>query len=166
MAGPRHHGHQAGGHPAGGRPEHETFDVPLRPLLLFVVGLIVSAVVVHVGLGGLMQWFDSRQSRMAGLPSPVPPPIRSGVEAPPLQGSPHDDLIKMRREERAILDGSAATDPKAGLVRIPIEAAMRLVVERGLPTRTSADTTSEAGPREPEKLEEPEPSETASGRRP
>ena len=149
--------------PASGAAGHEISDVSLRPLLLFVAGLVAAGVVVFLGLGGLMQLYAARESPNAGLSSTLPPPIRDGVAAPPLQAAPHDDLIEMRREERAILQGASETDPKAGRARIPLEDAMRLVLERGLPTRPSPDTTSGAAPGE---AEEAEPTASASGRRP
>lgn len=169
MAGSHPDGHDPGHprpDPASGPAGHELSDVSLRPLLLFVVGLLASGLVVFLGLGGLMTLYDSRETAKAGLPSPAPPPIRAGAQAPLLQPDPHADLVRMRLEERSVLDGAAETDPKGGRARIPIEDAMRLVLERGLPTRSAADTTAEAGPGKDRKLEEPEPSESASGRRP
>ncbi len=140
---------QTQGHPDSGGAGHELTDVPLRPLIVFVVGLLVAGALVFLGLGGWVQLYAARESSKAGLPSLVPPPIRMGVEEPPLQASPHSDLVKMRREERAILDSSAHVDREAGLVRIPIDDAMRLLLEQGLPTRSSGDTTIGGETREP-----------------
>jgi hypothetical protein len=54
---------------------------------------------------------------------------------PRLQTDPRDDMANLRRSEDDVLDSYGWVDRNAGVVRIPIERAMTLVVERGLPTR-------------------------------
>jgi hypothetical protein len=47
-------------------------------------------------------------------------------------------MFDFRRQEDAVLSGYGWVDKNAGTVRIPIEEAMRLTVERGLPSRADA----------------------------
>ena len=54
---------------------------------------------------------------------------------PRLQVDPRQDLSAYREREAALLDGYRWVDKNAGVVRIPIDEAMKRVVERGLPTR-------------------------------
>lgn len=67
--------------------------------------------------------------RAADLARALPP-------APTLQAAPRDDLLALRAREDAELGSYAWIDRDKGLVRIPIERAMELVAERGLPSRT------------------------------
>ena len=50
---------------------------------------------------------------------------------PRLQTDPQVDMRRLMREQRSRLDGYAWIDRNAGLVHVPIEAAMRAVLSRG-----------------------------------
>jgi hypothetical protein len=54
---------------------------------------------------------------------------------PRLQTNPREDLQKFREQEDTVLTSYGWVDRNAGIVRIPIEEAMKLTVQRGLPTR-------------------------------
>ncbi len=54
---------------------------------------------------------------------------------PRLQPKPANEIYDFRLRENAALDGYSWVDKGAGTVRIPIAEAMRLTVERGLPSR-------------------------------
>ena len=54
---------------------------------------------------------------------------------PRLQTNPRQDLRDLRSAEEAVLTGYGWVDKKAGIARIPIDEAMKLTVERGLPAR-------------------------------
>jgi hypothetical protein len=56
--------------------------------------------------------------------------------APNLQINPHDDLLALRAREETELNGYGWVDRSNGIVRIPIERAMDLLLERGLPVRS------------------------------
>ena len=52
---------------------------------------------------------------------------------PRLQPNPARDLREMRAAEEQLLHQYAWIDPDKGIVRIPIERAMDLIAQRGLP---------------------------------
>lgn len=56
---------------------------------------------------------------------------------------PREALKRLRDREDAALGRYGWVDREAGIVRIPIERAMDLLLERGLPTRPDAGTKSE-----------------------
>jgi hypothetical protein len=56
-----------------------------------------------------------------------------------LQVTPEQDLSTYQARERELLEGYSWVDKNAGIVRIPIEEAIKRVVAEGLPTR-GADT--------------------------
>jgi hypothetical protein len=57
---------------------------------------------------------------------------------PRLQEHPQEDMSELRERQQALLNGYSWVNRDAGIVRIPIEEAMRIVVQRGLPTRENA----------------------------
>jgi hypothetical protein len=56
-----------------------------------------------------------------------------------LQVSPPDDLAKFRAEEAAALNSYGWVDQDKGIVRMPIDRAMDLVLQRGLPARQPSE---------------------------
>jgi hypothetical protein len=62
----------------------------------------------------------------------LPPP---GV--PRLQAHPETDLQQYLERERAILETYGWVDRKNGVVRIPIQRAMNVLIQNGLPVRNS-----------------------------
>lgn len=57
---------------------------------------------------------------------------------PRLQVDPKEELRLLRSTATQHLEGYGWVDKSAGVARIPIEAAMKLTVERGLPSRGGA----------------------------
>ena len=113
---------------------HETRDISVTVVIWFGVGLIVSAIAIYVAIAGLYRHFarqtSSREptSRIALKTSMVVPP-------PQLQVNPTIDFEQFRAAEDAQLNSYGWVDKRAGVIRIPIERAMDLIAERGLPTR-------------------------------
>jgi hypothetical protein len=76
-------------------------------------------------------------------------PVAKGLPQPPaprLQVHPRSDLERLRADDQARLESYGWADRQGGIVRIPIEQAMRLLAERGLPgwPRDGAATDSSA----------------------
>lgn len=112
---------------------HEPMNISLRGILLFVAGLVVMAIVVHFVLGALMNRF-SREERMAERGRPVLFTRDEGQFPPPRnQVAPRADLQRMRQHEATILNSYGWVDRKAGVARIPIDRAISILAERGLP---------------------------------
>jgi hypothetical protein len=114
---------------------HEESDVNVRAILGVGVGLAVLALVVHLLLALLFGYYTREAARQ---PIVFPLSLDRQGELPPeprLQTNPQRDLRDLRAREDAILNGYGWVDQKAGIARIPIAEAMRLVVQRGLPTR-------------------------------
>ena len=72
------------------------------------------------------------------MPAEYPLASSQGDRLPPeprLQTNPREDLRTLRAKEDELLGSYGWVDKNAGVVRIPIEDAMKLTVERGLPAR-------------------------------
>ena len=115
---------------------HEESDVNIRAIFGFGAALLVVAVVVHLVIYVLFGFFDEREGR--GAPAEYPLAAAQENRVPPeprLQTTPREDLSELRANEDAILSSYGWVDRNAGVVRIPIDAAMKLTLERGLPAR-------------------------------
>jgi hypothetical protein len=111
-------------------------DINLRKVLGFAVGLaatgaLVGAVVwLFLGvLGRTTAENYPREFPLAPIGTYRLPP------EPRLQVQPREDLKRMRAEEDTVLNSYGWVDRGAGVVRIPVEQAMKKLVDEGLPAR-------------------------------
>ena len=118
---------------------HEESDVNVRAILGWGLGLIVVAVVVQLFLWWLVGFYQGQAQRaetrtypLAAGQEDVQPP------EPRLQTTPQQDMRALRDAQSARLRGYQWLNRETGVARIPIEDAMRVIVERGLPTREAA----------------------------
>ena len=115
---------------------HETSDVDLHGLLRFVGGLLAAAVVIPALVGLLFVYFARREARPVSPEFPLAATEQNRLPPEPrLQTNPRQDLQDFREQEDTILKSYGWVDRNAGIVRVPIEEAMKLTVQRGLPTR-------------------------------
>jgi len=110
--------------------------VDIGAVLSFAGGLVASALVIYV-LIWLMFRFLAGQNATHTAPEF---PMAAGLEQrlppePRLQTNPRQDLRDLRDAEDTVLSTYGWTDKNAGAVRIPIDEAMKLTVQRGLPAR-------------------------------
>lgn len=119
--------------PSNPEIRYEKSDASVRPLYQFLfwisVVAIVTAVLSGLILRGLESWRD-QASRKAVMAEP------QGSQQPPgprLQIFEPRDLALFRKQEDEILSTYGIVDREKGVFRIPIEEAMRITLERGLP---------------------------------
>ena len=121
---------------------HETSDVDIRSVLRFAAGLLVAAILIDVTVWGLFGYFTAREARRVAPEYPlapkedvrVPPEPRLQPVAPEWR-TPRQDLAALRAKDRDVLTTYGWVNRNDGEVRIPIDEAMKLVVQRGLPAR-------------------------------
>ena len=107
---------------------HEPADVPLRAV--GVGGLIVVAITVLALL--VSGWTLARERRTPAPGAELVHPLASARELPPeprLESDPDLLLRETRAEQEARLGTYRWVDRGAGVVAIPIERAMELLVE-------------------------------------
>lgn len=112
---------------------HESTDADARPVLRAVVVLIATTAVVAAALVYLTRGLVAGER--AGDPPP-PPLAQAAGRLPPeprLQTDPFVDIEALQASERELLGSYGWVDEKAGVVRIPIERAKELLLQRGLP---------------------------------
>ena len=116
---------------------HEESDVNIVGVLGFGGALVVVAAIIHLLAYVLFGYFNAREG--VTVPREYPLAASQGRREPPeprLQTDPRQDLADLRAKEEELLGSYGWVDKNAGVVRIPIEAAMKLTLERGLPSRT------------------------------
>ena len=83
----------------------------------------------------MFRYLSSREA----VREPIAYPLAAGQDRVPpeprLQTNPRQDLADLRAREESTLGTYGWVDKNAGVVRIPIEEAVRKTLERGLPTR-------------------------------
>lgn len=112
---------------------HETTDARVRPLVLFLAFLALGC----AGALVLMRWtFDAFERRAAERDEPGHPlAVEQVAPAPRLQADPPAEYAAFAAEQRRRTTTYGWLDRDAGVVRLPVERALELVLEEGLPAR-------------------------------
>ena len=111
---------------------HEESEVQVGLILMSGIGLVVITIVVLLVAYWLFDDFAARWAKLQVPPSPLAE-TRQPLPEPRLQVAPAQDLQQMRAAEEAVLSSYAWVDEAAGFVRMPIDRAIELLLERGLP---------------------------------
>ena len=141
---------------ANGHGSYERQDLKPAGILYFLLGLGLATLFCVLLLGGAFTILERRekadQPAMNPLITNVPADTRhiergypqSVFPSPRLEEDERGQLDGIRTNEDRTLYTYGWLDEKAGTVHIPIERAMDLLVERGLPVRASAGSTDAA----------------------
>jgi hypothetical protein len=136
------HGH------AGEDPEYEHEDLGTRGIFAFMVSLIVSGIVIVVIIVGMYRFLDKQERAQMTTASPLVPlkgeMTRSMTQddvdtlfkdngAPMLETSELSQFRQFLVNQENQLNSYGWVDEKAGVAHIPIERAMELMVQRGIP---------------------------------
>jgi hypothetical protein len=114
-----------------GSGPHDESAVPFRAIALLALALIVIVVIVSISMRFVFDALDPLENDARQLAHPLA--VESTPPPPNLQAQPQLDLAEFQARQAAILSSYGWVDRRAGIVRIPIERAMDLVAERGLP---------------------------------
>jgi hypothetical protein len=119
-----------------GDPGYEKRDASIRGLLQFAFWLAMVLVVSFVGMKWTLDYFQRTEPL-----GPPASPIENARQLPPaprLQAHPHQELVDFCTDQEQKLATYGWMDRQAGVVRIPVDRAMELVLERGLPIRPAS----------------------------
>ena len=114
---------------------YEPRDVSLPVLIKWLIILFVGMAVTAAGTWVMYQVFVAEEPNQNARSLDVnmrkiPPPPN-----PLLQGYPLDDIHDFRDKEAERLDGYAWRDRAKGIATIPVDKALDIVAEKGLPTK-------------------------------
>jgi hypothetical protein len=148
-------------HPANstGNGGYERRDIGVAPVLYFMLGLLVAGVFIYFLVDGIYSYLEKRSEAQQAPVSPLVTNapkdtrhlsadykdyLKQSFPAPQLEIDERGQLDKIRIDEEQTLSSYDWVDQKAGTVRIPIDRAMDLLAQRGLPVRAQgADQKAE-----------------------
>ncbi|MBZ5678496.1 MAG: hypothetical protein LAO24_00160 [Acidobacteriia bacterium] len=139
----------------------ERRDIGVAGVLYFFLGLAAVTLVLGFLLVGLYRFLDKRDNAQQAPVNPlvtnVPADTRHiqkdyeenafpepRLEKDELEKGRRNQLNKVRLDEEQLLNSYGWADERSKTVRIPIERAMDLVAQRGLPVRPQAGAQTAA----------------------
>ena len=115
---------------------HEESDVDVSAILRYGLALLGVALVVHVFLWWLLGVLERQNERKQTQVYPMAASEQNRLPpVPRFQENPQQELQELRAKQKAQLEGYGWVNKDAGIARIPIEDAMKIVIQRGLPVR-------------------------------
>jgi hypothetical protein len=129
--------------PPGAKYEHTDIDpaVGYQFALWLAVSMLVSFAIVY----GAFVFFEREQVAADAAAQKFPLAVDDRPRpTPALQTQPFTDIHLLRQGESEKLDAYGWVDKEGGIARIPIDRAMEVILQRGLPVRadSAADTTN------------------------
>jgi hypothetical protein len=142
--------HSHSGHEA----EFEHEDLGTRGMFIFMIGLAVSGVVIYFIIIAMYTFLDKYERSQMATASPL---VTTGGAisrvvtqgdmdktfkdngAPMLETDERTELRKFLMDQENQLNSYGWVDEKAGVAHIPIERAMALIAQRGLPVYPKSD---------------------------
>jgi hypothetical protein len=127
--------------------DYERSDIGVSGILYFMAGLAVAGIIIYFVVAGLFAFLEKRfesQATMSPLVTTSSTKTRDIPKGypqatfpdPRLEEDERSQLNGIRLSEEQTLSSYDYIDQKAGTIRIPIDRAMDLIAQRGLPTRT------------------------------
>ena len=134
-----------------GEEGFERQDLSAQGVYGFLMSLAVGGVLVYFVIWGFYHFMDARQQSRQPGQNPLVKPTETNTRIvsleeimefpqPRLERNERLEIKDFRLKEEQILNSYGWVDEKAGVVHIPIERAMQLLAQKGLPTTPKAGT--------------------------
>lgn len=152
-----------------GHGDYERRDIRVAGVLYFLLALLIAGGIVHFIVRGLFGYLNNHYETTQPAVSPlvknpasdtrrIPPQYKGNYEkflqdqfpAPQLEINERTELNDIRLHEENILSTYGWVDQNAGTVHIPIDRAMDLLAQQGLPVRqpgSPAQQQNKKGPK-------------------
>jgi len=138
-----------------GQEGFERQDLTAQGVFAFLIGLAVGGVLVYFIIWGLYHFMDARQPSHQSQQSPLVKQVETDTRIvspdeiakfpqPRLERHERVEIKDFRLKEEQTLNSYGWVDEKTGVVHIPIERAMQLLAQRGLPTIPKAGATPQS----------------------
>ena len=139
-------------HNAGALPEHDTVAFETRDVKARTIYIYLAVLAIAVILSYVVCVFILRATTKLAVESDTPPPAvraemgKDYLTMPPeprLQGvpghrnDPQNDLREKMLEDTEANEKAGWIDQNSGIVQIPVEDAMKIIVEKGLPAAST-----------------------------
>ena len=116
----------------------ESDGVNYRGIVVFVAILAITTLVCELIVVGMYKFLDHNSRTVAVERAPLAAPTLTAPPAPNLLTDEPGNLATFRAKEQQELTTYGWLDKSTGVVRLPIDRAKDLVLERGFPTRDAA----------------------------
>jgi hypothetical protein len=158
------------GHSDNGGVEFEREDLSTRGVFGFMIGLGITGIVIYFIIVGLYSFLDRYERSHMTTASPLVAPSGAAsrvvskdyVEkqfrengAPMLEDNERGQFSEFLMKQEKHLNSYGWVDEQAGVAYIPIERAMELTVQRGLPVLPKggvAEASASPAPKNPPKM--------------
>lgn len=146
---------------SNGQPDFERKDISVNGVVIFLIGLaamvVISYFVVDVFYHALERHFEAQQAPISPLVTNaqqdtrrIPPQygedyakyLKESFPAPQLETDERTQLNEVILREEDTLSTYDYVDKNAGTIRIPIDRAMDLLVQKGLPVLSQAGSAA------------------------
>ena len=122
--------------------DYERSDASVRGVVWFLVVLTISGILIHLVLAAMYKYFAGPEVSLylhqpAGEVYSKPP----AIPEPRLQPDPVAENNEMREHQDQQLNTYGWVDQGTGVAHIPIERAMDLVAQHGIPARPPQPAT-------------------------
>ncbi len=137
--------------------DYDRTDLSARGILLFLAGLLVAGIFIELVIWGMFRFLSHSTLFAQGNPSPLVQMQKAAPAGDPgtrLQNTLHvntglfpqprlqtNDVLEMQsllQQENKTLYPAQPFEDSTGTVHIPINQAMAMIVERGLPVKPNA----------------------------
>ncbi len=145
--------------------DYDRTDLSPRGILVFLFGLLVAGIFIELVIWGMFRFLSHSPYFAQGNPSPMvtsqkaQPLTAEGKDfenttnvnpdvfpEPRLQTDDVVDMNQLLQSEHKILYAAQPFVDSNGTVHLPINEAMKLIAERGLPVKPATDVTQKAAP--------------------
>lgn len=113
--------------------DFENTDINGRGVVLAGAGLLIVLWIIVVLVYFVFAFLAYYRAVVSPPALPLAGELRSAPPAPRIQATPRVDLQHLRAYEDSELHKYAWVDRQKGIVTIPIERAMQIIAERGIP---------------------------------
>jgi hypothetical protein len=143
----------------------ETEDLSPQGVFYFMAGLAVVIALVYLIVAGMFRFLDAYDKQHQAPTNPMavatgvdprtmPTPqiqhqIDSTFPKPVLEHSEQSQFTEFAEKQDQVLDSYDWVDQKGGVVRIPIDKAMELLAQRGLPVLPQGGAVPASSPAKP-----------------
>lgn len=128
----------------------EREDIGSKPVYGFLVSLVISGVLIYYLIWGMFYFLDAYDKKNQQARTPLTQATTNTREVeeehiqkfpePRLEQNERTELDGFRDAEEEKLNSYGWVDEKAGIAHIPIEQAMQIVAQRGLPATPQMGT--------------------------
>src|SRR5262249_12181355 len=116
-----------------GSTRHEPNRLRVRDLAWFAAALVGVTTLVLVMLMFVMRGFYRAEKQLESLALPRFAGDTGEYPAPRIQADPSAELARMKKDDLGHLNNYGWVDRKAGVAHIPIDRAIKILAQKGLP---------------------------------